>query len=575
MRANKHLLLWSSVATLLMLFVAIYRENYGMQWRQLQQEYRDHMAKAGKPTPDIKLRQVVVPKLKVADRCVSCHVGMAPGESGVVGHAVFAPHPKVVHDPNKFGCTVCHSGQGRATVKADAHGTSPHWPEPMIPLKHAYAGCGSCHTHIYVPSQQVMTRGRQLLEQYDCLSCHRVDGRGGTQRPLGKGGMEGLDLSTVGAKGFDRRWYADHLAKATGAEPTKKAAVWKAAFGKIPAAQRRTIESYLYSRVGIPKLVKAKALFNSLGCRGCHKINGVGGDDGPDLTLFGKKDPAFMDYSGVYGKRTLENWIVQHFHHPARVVQSSKMPRIGLTDEQVELLTLYMLSLRLTSYPEAFWPPDRARVVRLGQREFSDDGASLYGVFCAACHGPRGQGQRYPGMGRFPGVANPGFLSVASDAFIRQTLIKGRPGRRMPAWGSKSGGLSKRDIRTIIAYLRKLGGGVKPKPDPKPARWVKGSPSLGSALYSRSCSQCHGSKGQGGTAPSLANAAFGRAATDTFLVETISRGRRGTSMSGFGRGSILRKALSDYEIQSIVVHIRSWNRSSKRKVGRSVEKKSR
>ncbi len=563
MRANKHLLLWSSVATLLMLFVAIYRENYGMQWRGLQQEYRDRMAKAGKPLPDVKLRQVVVPQLKVADRCVSCHVGMSPGETGVPNHPVFGPHPKVVHDPSKFGCTVCHGGQGRATVKEDAHGTAPHWPEPMIPRKYAYAGCGACHTHIYVPSEQVMAQGRRLLERHDCLSCHRVDGRGGTLRPLGKGGMEGLDLSTVGAKGFDGRWYEDHLARSTGQVAAKKAAVWKASFGPIPAAERRTIESYLYSRVGIPQLVAAKALFNSLGCRGCHKVNGVGGDDGPDLTLFGKKDPAYLDYSGVRGKRSFENWIVQHFQDPARVVKDSKMPRIGLTDAQIEILTLYLFSLRLTSVPEAFWPPDRARVVRLGQREFSDDGASLYGVFCAACHGPRGQGQRYPGMGRFPGVASPDFLAVASDAFLRQTLNKGRPGRRMPAWGTASGGLRKRDIRTLIRYLRHLGGGVRPKADPKPARWVKGHAVLGKALYARHCAPCHGARGQGLTGPSLANAAFGKAATDTFLVETIGQGRRGTSMNGFGRGSLLHRALSDQEIQSIVAHIRSWEKKTR------------
>jgi hypothetical protein len=82
----------------------------------------------------VQLRQVVNPQLGVADRCVSCHVAMAPGEQGVRG-ANMAPHPPVVHDPAEFGCTVCHGGQGQATEKADAHGDVHFWPEPMLPTR--------------------------------------------------------------------------------------------------------------------------------------------------------------------------------------------------------------------------------------------------------------------------------------------------------------------------------------------------------------------------------------------------------------------------------------------------------
>ncbi|MBK7600300.1 MAG: hypothetical protein IPJ07_17990 [Acidobacteria bacterium] len=68
-----------------------------------------------KGAEDVHLRQVTNPGLNIWDRCVSCHVGMAPGEQGITGDRVLAAHKAVVHQPAEFGCTVCHGGQGRAT----------------------------------------------------------------------------------------------------------------------------------------------------------------------------------------------------------------------------------------------------------------------------------------------------------------------------------------------------------------------------------------------------------------------------------------------------------------------------
>jgi len=79
--------------------------------------------------------------------------------------------------------------------------------------------------------------------------------------------------------------------------------------GEIDGADRRLIDVFLASRVGAPGLVEAKAQFHTLGCRGCHKIGGVGGDAAPDLTREGEKDPARLDYTHVPGAHTLGNWL--------------------------------------------------------------------------------------------------------------------------------------------------------------------------------------------------------------------------------------------------------------------------
>ncbi len=553
MKANKHLLLWSSLAALAVLVWAAVSENFFRDWRVIQRRIQAELPASQADAFTIQLRQIVSRELEATDRCVSCHVGMAPGENGIEGDRLFGRHPDVVHDPAAYGCTVCHSGQGRATETAAAHGAVPYWPEPMLEKKYLYAGCGGCHTHLSVPNLARLENGKRVFEQADCLACHKLDGRGGTLRPGGAGGGEGPDLSRVGATGFKADWYDVHLGE------KKKAAFgpWTSAFGELSAAERAELDEYLRSRVGAPGLVEAKALFHTLGCRGCHKVRGVGGDDGPDLTAEGNKDPGQLDFSSVKGARTLANWLKDHFRAPASVVRGSAMPELGLGDQQIDRLTLYMMSLRRRNFYEALWPKDRIRAERFGLREFATDGATLYGTFCAACHGAGGEGMRYPGLAPFPAIGNRDFLRLVSDDFLREQIKRGRPGRRMPAWGELEGGLRDAEIVRLVAYIRDLGG-IAFEGDAKPRRWIEGNAAEGQRLFASACARCHGERGEGKEGPALNNRVFLDLATDTYLLKTIQSGRAGTSMGGFGTSSTVQGALTDSEISSIVAFLRTW-----------------
>ncbi len=552
MKKNKYLILFSSLACLGLLLAAAAKESLFKPWRLIQASVTSENGPL-----EIKLRQIVVPGLRVVDRCVSCHVGMAPGEASLVGPKVALPHKQVVHDPAELGCTVCHAGQGHATEEADAHGNVRFWPLPMIPTKYSYSGCGSCHTSLRVPNSLILEQGKRALERLDCLACHRVDSRGGTLRVGGMHGMEGPDLSRVGATGYDQDWYEKHLNRARAGDE-----LWKETFGPIDQVSREQLKVYMDSRVGAPGLVEAKALFHSLGCRGCHKVNGVGGDDGPELTKAGERDPGRTDFSAVRGEQSLENWHKEHLRDPSRVVPGSGMPAMGLSEEQIDQLTMYIFSLRRSNVPEAYWPKDRIRAERLGEREFATDGATLYGTFCAACHGMKGEGRHYPGMSLFPSVGNPDFLALASDRFLIQTLTHGRPGRRMPAWGEKEGGLREAEIKEVVAHLRNLGGGVSPPPGvDEPRRWASGDVKAGGKLFATHCAGCHGASGEGKFAVALNNPGV-LAASDTYLFETISRGRMRTVMEGFARPKATHPALSSAEIEAIVSYIRTWEASS-------------
>lgn len=553
MKANKHLLLWSSLAALVVLIWAAVDENFFRDWRVIQRRIQARLQPSQGEAFAVQLRQIVSRESGATDRCVSCHVGMAPGESGIEGDRLYGRHPNVVHDPASYGCTVCHGGQGRATDVDDAHGRVAHWPLPMLPKEYSYAGCGSCHTHLSVSNLAELQKGKLAFEQTDCLACHRMDGIGGTLRPGGTGGQEGPDLSRVGATGFKQDWYEHHLTQKKNAA----AGPWLSAFGALSPAERGAIDEYLRSRMGTPGLVEGKALFHTLGCRGCHKIRGVGGDDGPDLTAVGNKDPGQVSFAQVQGERSLANWLKQHFRSPASVVHGSGMPELGLTERQIDQLTFYLLSLRRRPSGEALWPKDRIRAERFGAREFATDGATLYGTFCAACHGSKGEGMRYPGMPEFPAIANADFLRLVSDDFLHAQIKRGRPGRRMPAWGEMEGGLRDEEVGRLVAYLRNLGG-VAFVGDGKPRRWLQGDTTIGQRFYGEICAACHGGRGEGKEAPALNNKVFLDLATDTYLFKTIQNGRSGTTMAGFGAGSSVRRTLTDAEIASVVAFIRTW-----------------
>jgi cytochrome c2 len=394
---TKHLLLWSSLGTLVLLMYAAISENLLRDWRTIQKQ----MHTPAGPVEE-QLRQVVAPRLKALDRCVSCHVGMAPGESEVSGHTLAAVHKPVVHDPHQYGCTVCHAGQGRATEQADAHGQVPFWPSPMIPAKSMFTlvAVAVIPTPTFLVWKE-LSRSCQTVERLDCLGCHRRWPWRDSQA-RGKGGMEGPDLSRVGITGYDAEWYQRHLAHSSSvSEP-----LWQDLFKQVVAQDLEAVKVCLESRVGAPSLVEAKALFNSLGCRGCHKVNGVGGDDGPDLTLEGERDPGQLNFSGVRGPHTLDNWLREHFQAPSTVVPGSAMPALGLSEEEIDKLTLYMLSLR-SAAPEALWPKiewlNVSAVVSLKPMERRSM------EFLRFVSRTNGEGRRFPGQVPFPAVMAPTF----------------------------------------------------------------------------------------------------------------------------------------------------------------------
>ena len=133
----------------------------------------------------------------IVDRCESCHMDIRePVKLTAVSMSLkgkkpdeyaraFTSHPEPellkIHDPDKFGCTPCHQGNGRATTSVEkAHGNYEHWLWPVFPRGNFEAGCQICHSADMVVVTNdvgwVVSEGKDLFRQRGCVGCHRFEG---------------------------------------------------------------------------------------------------------------------------------------------------------------------------------------------------------------------------------------------------------------------------------------------------------------------------------------------------------------------------------------------------------------
>lgn len=171
-------------------------------------------------------------------------------------------------------------------------------------------------------------------------------------------------------------------------------------------------------------------------------------------------------------------------------------------------------------------------------------GQPLYLKLCAPCHGADAKGYA---ADHAPSLVNPTFLESASDDFLRRSIVAGRPGTSMAAYGQGRGGpLDEAGIDRLVTFLREQG------PAPKPLLAVApGDFQTGLAIYTQRCLSCHGDTRTRGAAVSLANPQFQDAATDSFVRYAVGNGRPGTKMEAFAG------KLTEAEIDAVVFYVRA------------------
>ena len=328
---NRLLCLFAAASLTLaaLVFLVIVREHRS-QWRPYQQEYKTFLRRnaatpASREAADrftIGYRQDWLPDFKRADRCRSCHIGVA--NPAAPAKAPLAPHPDAdPHTLSEFGCTICHGGEGYATRLPDAH-------EELVPLRTIESGCGKCHDSAAIrEGAPTLAAGRNLADRYNCNGCHRLAGR--ERRRYSGPALNGLAAKVSAA------WLSAWLKNPKGYLPHSRmgnfllndteineltayllSGSWQSRerfFSEDTADEQflKQLDDDAYEAL----IEEGKVQFGRLRCLTCHALNGRGGSLGPELEKIGRK--------------TSGSWIGAWLRSPADYDSRTIMPAFRLT----------------------------------------------------------------------------------------------------------------------------------------------------------------------------------------------------------------------------------------------------
>ena len=213
----RYLFLWGNVL-LLILFLAVLVKDNSRGWKKYQVEFKKkeiaraqekvnsastegakevalQELKVAKKLPT-EIRQIWSQEMNTVDRCITCHLGYDPIQNPTIT-TEYKDHPysaaadtpafdiHKAHNLEKFGCVVCHDGQGMATEVKAAHGEVEHWEKPMLKGTLLQSSCIKCHDNhaelqvngsVYTSE---IVRAKKLFVEHGCIGCHQVGGEGG------------------------------------------------------------------------------------------------------------------------------------------------------------------------------------------------------------------------------------------------------------------------------------------------------------------------------------------------------------------------------------------------------------
>ena len=363
------------------------REWVGMQWKftsTLRKEERKGITGG--------IKQVIVKDLNRVDRCTTCHIAIDKPQLEL-GEEPYKAHPGKYlqwHPVDKFGCPVCHGGQGLATETKAAHGDVAHWEEPLLRGPLVQASCRTCHGDLSAIAgvAPLLVKGKALFKEKGCYGCHAIKDIGQTVS---------VDLSEVGSKShqlmeadFENmphphnriHWMETKLHNPRTLNPgvtqehlpLGEEEVFPTAMPNFSLTddEAQALTVYLLSLTDAnppvsytippePELVptydndvqRGQAVYNRLGCAGCHGPNGLGGHRNSNNGL-GEEVPPLIYVKTYYANHedSLKR-LIRNGRQPAprmnvnRPNPSLYMPawKDKMTDSELNALAAYLFSL--------------------------------------------------------------------------------------------------------------------------------------------------------------------------------------------------------------------------------------
>ncbi len=305
------------------------------------------------------IRQINVADANIVDRCESCHMGArepvritpalmtGKGAKPDQYSRAFVSHPDPellkIHDPEKFGCSTCHQGNGRATSSVQqGHGQYKHWLWPLYAKENVESGCQTCHgADMVLPGASTINQGKDLFRQRGCNGCHRYEGYDTEPEQLLSIGQQIKQVETQKKENLKR---AALLSK-QGDEAEDNAEAQKF----YQQAEKLKLDvSHLEGRIEQLDLLSRSVL------RDMKKI-------GPNLKEVRLK--------------LNKDWIPAWVHKPTDFRPATKMPNFRLNDEQVQSISAYLWQTALKDALPKRQPGNATR----GKELFETRG-------CMACH---------------------------------------------------------------------------------------------------------------------------------------------------------------------------------------------
>lgn len=308
------------------------------------------------------------------DRCPTCHMGVdRPGFEGTP-HP-FATHPDrdvlLAHHPvEKFGCTICHAGQGIALTKKTAHGDlhlfdqTPRLAEPLLTDTWIQSQCRKCHQP-ELPTLQFassIATGQKRFESLGCPGCHLAQGYEHQAKVA-------PDLRRVASK-VNPSWLVEWIKEPKAYWPGTKMPNFLFSWEESEAAAAYLLSSSMpYAGPKYPGNGDAetgKKIAGEIGCLGCHQIDGTGNAFAPDLSRVGSKVNA--------------DWLFAWVKNPQDYLPKTLMPNFRLDDEQAAHITAYLMTVGAQTERPGF-------AQKLADNKVVEAGNRLIGRYgCYGCH---------------------------------------------------------------------------------------------------------------------------------------------------------------------------------------------
>ena len=232
-------------------------------------------------------------------------------------------------------------------------------------------------------------RGGEIFRRSRCVTCHSVNGRGGTLAP---------DLGRVGEK-VTRDWLYSWIRDPHRLQPKTLMPRFRFTDGEVRDLAAYIERDFTGARdpgaddsLPDPALApEGRRLFERRGCYSCHELEGIPSLPriGPKLSGIGDRvlEPAPLVARGILP--TLPNWIFAKVSHPDDVLKAARMPTFGFAPDEAAAVTVALLSQRAREVPAGWTTRDPVRPAYEPQGRF---GALVRRYRCLSCHQIHGTG---------------------------------------------------------------------------------------------------------------------------------------------------------------------------------------